>query len=135
MTCCRGEIDGEIWWMKPAVVVLLTVALGLLTPAFADDYQDLDKLVATLPKDAAAVVNRHLECIHWAGEEPYDKARAREMARATKRLKCDSLDRDEAALLKRYANDPKVVKAVHDVKALESEPEAGEDGTKQDGAR
>jgi hypothetical protein len=108
--------------MKPAVGVLLFLALGLLTPAFADDYENLDKLVATLPKDAAAVVNRRLECIHWAGEEPYDKARAREIARATIRAKCDSLDRDEAALLKRYTNDSKVVKAVHDAKALQSEP-------------
>jgi|SRR5215472_12061863 len=108
--------------MKPAAVALLVVTFGLLMPAFADDYQDLDKLVATLPKDAAAVVNRHLECIHLAGEEPYDKARAQEIARATKRARCDSLGRDEAALLKRYADDPKVVKAVHDVKALESEP-------------
>src|SRR5215470_4152602 len=124
--CCRGEIDKEIWRMRSAVVVLLTVVLGLLTPAFADDYDDLDKLVATLPKDAAAVVTRHLECIHWGGEEPYDEARAREIARATKRAKCDALDRDEAALLKRYANDPKVVKAVHDVKALERDPEAGD---------
>jgi hypothetical protein len=104
--------------MKPAIVALLVVALGLLTPAFADDYQDLDKLVATLPKDAAAVVTRRLECDHWAGEEPYDKARAREIARATIRNKCDSVERDEAAMLKRYANDPKVVKAVNDAKAL-----------------
>jgi hypothetical protein len=108
--------------VKPAVGALLFSALGLLTPAFADAYEDLDKLVATLPKDAAAVVNRRLECSHFAGEEPYDKARAREIARATIRAKCDSLDRDEAALLKRYAKDPNVVKAVHDVKALESEP-------------
>jgi hypothetical protein len=76
----------------------------------------------TLPKDVAAVVDRHLECIHWAGEEPYDKARAREMARATIRLKCDSLDRDEAALLKRYPNDPNVAKALHDLKASENDP-------------
>jgi hypothetical protein len=107
--------------MKPAIVIPLLLVLAVLRPAFADDYQDLDKLVATLPKDAAAVVNRRLECDHWAGEEPYDKARAREIARATIRNKCGSLERDEAAMLKRYANDPKVVKAVHDAKAL-SEP-------------
>jgi hypothetical protein len=107
--------------MKRAIVIPLVAVLAVLTPAFADDDQDLDKLVATLPKDAAAVVNRRLECDHWAGEEPYDKARAREIARATTRNKCDSLERDEAAMLKRYANDPKVVKAVNEAKAL-SEP-------------
>jgi len=104
--------------MKPAGVALLVAASALLTSAFADDYEDLDKLVATLPKDAAAVVKRRLGCDHWAGEEPYDKARAREIARAIKQNKCDSLERDEAATLKRYANDPRVAKAVKDAKAL-----------------
>jgi hypothetical protein len=104
--------------MNPASVALLVVALGLLTPACAEDYEDLDKLVATLPKDAAAVVKRRLECDHWAGEEPYDNARAREIARAIRRNKCSSLATDEAATLKRYPNNPKVVKAVNDAKAL-----------------
>jgi hypothetical protein len=108
--------------MKHAVFALLFVAGGVLTPALADDYEDLDKLITTLPKDAAAVLNRHLECSHFAGEEPYSKARAQEIAHATIRAKCDSVDRDEAALLKRYANDPKVAKAVHDAKALDEEP-------------
>lgn len=104
--------------MKAAIVATLLAALGLLAPAFADGYEDLDKLVATLPKDAGAVVKRRLECDHWAGEEPYDKARAREIAGAIRRNKCDFLERDETATLKRYANDPKVVKAVNDAKAL-----------------
>jgi hypothetical protein len=104
--------------MKAAIVAMLISALALLTPAFADDYEDLDKLAATLPKDAGAVVKRRLECDHWAGEEPYDKARAREIAGAIRRNKCGSLERDEAATLKRYANDPKVAKAVNDAKSL-----------------
>jgi hypothetical protein len=104
--------------MKHTIAALLFTAFGLLTPAFADEYEDLDKLIASLPKDAAAVLNRHLECFHFAGEEPYDKARAREIARATIKAKCESVDQDEAALLKRYANDPKVAKAIHNAKAL-----------------
>jgi hypothetical protein len=96
--------------MKP--VVLLAVVLGLLTPAAAED--DLRKLVAGLPQDAAAVVTRRAMCNHWAGEEPYDKARAREIERAIKQNKCESLDGDEAAVRKRYANDPKVIKALKD---------------------
>jgi glutathione peroxidase-family protein len=108
--------------MKHGVFAVLFVAGGLLTPALADDYENLDKLIATLPKDAAAVLNRHLECSHFAGEEPSSKARAQEIARATVRAKCDFVDRDEAELLKRYANDPKVAKAIHDAKALDDEP-------------
>lgn len=98
--------------MKSVVVVV--VVLGLLMPASAGD--DLNKLVAGLPKDAAAVVTRRVMCDHWAGEEPYDKARARAIARAVKRNKCESLDADEAAMRKRYAHDPKVVKALDDAK-------------------
>ena len=105
--------------MKPAIAVLLVVALGLLTRAFADDFQDnLNRLVAGLPKDAAAVVTRRVICDHWAGEEPYDKARAREIARAMRQNKCDSLERDEAEVRKRYANDPKVVKALEDAESF-----------------
>jgi hypothetical protein len=53
-------------------------------------------------------------CNHWTGEEPYDKARAREIARAVKQNKCDSLEGDEAAVRKRYPKDPKVIKALND---------------------
>ena len=99
--------------MKRAVVVLFAAALGLAAPAWADKFQDdLVKLTAGLPKDVAAVVTRHVVCNHWMGEEPYDKARAREIDRAMRQSKCDSLAADETALRKRYADDPKVSKAL-----------------------
>jgi hypothetical protein len=98
--------------MKP--VILLAAVLGLLAPASAED--DSRKLAAGLPHDAAAVVTRRAMCNHWAGEEPYDKERAREIARAIKQNKCESLDADEAAVRKRYANTPKVIKALEDAK-------------------
>jgi len=99
--------------MKP--VVLLGVVLTLLTPASAGQFEDdLGKLTAGLPHDAVAVVTRRVMCNHWTGEEPYDKARAREIARAVKQNKCDSLEGDEAAVRKRYPKDPKVIKALND---------------------
>jgi hypothetical protein len=76
----------------------------------------LDKLLAGLPKDAAAIVTRLAMCNHFAGEEPYDKARAREIARAIRPFKCDSLEGDEATVRERYADDPKIVKALDDAK-------------------
>ena len=103
--------------MKPAFVALLGVVLGLPTPAFADNFQDdLNKLVAGLPRDAAAVVTRRVMCDHWTGEEPYDKARAREIERAIKQNKCDSIEGDEAVVRKRHANDRKIIKALDDAK-------------------
>jgi hypothetical protein len=96
-------------------VALLAAVLGMLTPASACG-DPLDKLVAGLPKDAAAVVRQLAMCNHFAGEEAYDKARAREIARAIRQYKCDSLERDEATVRKRYATDPKIVKALDDAK-------------------
>jgi hypothetical protein len=99
--------------MKRTVVVLFAAVLGLAAPGWADKLQDdLDKLTAGLPKDVAAVLTRRVACNHWMGEEPYDKARAREIERAIRQNKCDSLAGDEAALRKRYADDPKVTKAL-----------------------
>jgi hypothetical protein len=68
--------------------------------------------MADLPKEVAAVVMRRADCNHWMGEEPYDKARAREIERAIRQLKCDSLPGDEATLRKRYMDDPKVINAL-----------------------
>jgi hypothetical protein len=99
--------------MKP--VVLLGVVLALLKPASADQFEDdLGKLTAGLPQDAVAVVTRRVMCNHWTGEEPYDKARAREIARAVKQNKCNFLEGDEAAVRQRYPKDPEVIKALND---------------------
>jgi len=51
---------------------------------------DLDKRTAGLPNDVAAVLTRHVVCFRWFGEEPYDKARARQIERAIRQNKCDS---------------------------------------------
>jgi hypothetical protein len=95
--------------MKAAIVALLVMVFGLPTQTFAGD-DDLDKLVAGLPKDAAAVVTQLAMCQHFAGEEPYDRARAREIVRAEKQYKCETLDADEAAVRKRYPNDRKLLR-------------------------
>jgi hypothetical protein len=79
----------------------------------ADKFQDdLDKLTAGLPKDAAAMVERRASCNHWQGEEPYDKARGREIDRALTRFGCDFIARDEEKLRARYADKPAIIKAL-----------------------
>lgn len=70
------------------------------------------------PADVQAVVDRWEGCGHWAGEEPYDKARTREIARALRQLHCDRLEHDEAALRRRYSHDARLQRlltAVHDL--------------------
>ena len=78
----------------------------------------LTKLTQDLPRDAAAVVVRQVYCNHWADEEPYDAARAREIARNVKKLRCNALERDEARLRKRYAGNAKVLSALDDAQSL-----------------
>jgi hypothetical protein len=98
-----------------ALAFLLVIAAA--QPARADKFQDdLDKLTAGLPKDAAAMVERRANCNHWQGEEPYDKARGREIDRALTRFGCDFIARDEEKLRARYTDKPAIIKALDAVK-------------------
>lgn len=77
-------------------------------PALADAGQtpvSRERLVMQQPKMVRDFVARRLQCNHWGGEEPYDAARRREISRAVKALRCNSLDRDEARLLRRYRDN------------------------------
>jgi hypothetical protein len=51
-------------------------------------------------------------CHHWEGEEPYDRARAREIDRAIRQNRCNSLYQEEAALRARYVDKPEIIKAL-----------------------
>ncbi len=55
-----------------------------------------------LPRDVRAFVARHEACEHFLGEEPYDAARARELARNVKSL-CTGSDAKLARLKRKYA--------------------------------
>jgi len=98
-----------------ALAVLLMIAAA--QPARADKFQDdLDKLTAGLPRTPPRLVERRANCNHWQGEEPYDKARGREIDRALTRFGCDFIERDEEKLRARYADKPEIIKALDAVK-------------------
>jgi len=63
----------------------------------------------------SAEVRRFIEradlCEHFAGEEPYDKARARELARNIKQY-CKGNALQLARLRAQYARQPQVIKAL-----------------------
>ncbi len=61
---------------------------------------------AAQPAIVRRFIARRAMCNHWGGEEPYDAARRREIARAVRRLRCAALPREEAALRRRYAGRP-----------------------------
>jgi hypothetical protein len=99
--------------LRRRFVPTLILVVAAAQPARADKFQDdLDKLTAGLPKDAAAMVERRANCNHWQGEEPYDKARGREIDRALTRYRCDFIERDEEKLRARYTDQPEVIKAL-----------------------
>ncbi|WP_442679976.1 hypothetical protein ACSBM8_01860 [Sphingomonas sp. ASY06-1R] len=66
------------------------------------------------PADVKAFLERREQCAHWAGEEPYDAARGREIATAIRRLRCDRIDADAARLRQRYQHTPDITKLLDD---------------------
>ena len=64
-----------------------------------------------LPRDARHVVERLAACSHFAGEFNGDQSqRDKDVSAAEARLHCDAIDREAAAIRKRYAGN----KAVQD---------------------
>ena len=87
---------------------LVAIAAVFLIPiAYAND-DPISALTKGQPRDVAEVAERIAMCTHFAGEEPYDAGRRKEIADAMKKYRCDRLDRDEAELRRRYKNAPAV---------------------------
>jgi hypothetical protein len=61
-----------------------------------------------LPADVTAFIARYQDCEHWAGEEPYDAARRREIARAVAKL-CKGIDKAAAKLRSVHADEPAIL--------------------------
>ena len=69
-------------FLAAALVLHLTQGHPEATPSRTADsldsfYVHADALIRTGPRDVAAWANRIEACVHWAGEEPYDKGRRR----------------------------------------------------------
>lgn len=65
--------------------------------------------VERAPAPVRAFVERRAGCNHWAGEEPYDRERAREIATALRSLRCARLPVDERALRRRHVRQRDVL--------------------------
>ncbi len=70
------------------------------------------------PKEVRSFIERVFLCHHWAGEEPYDQSRAKQIREAIQKLRCELLPSDEAKLRKKYKNHPKVLAALDSAKGL-----------------
>ena len=72
----------------------------------------LASAMVPLPHDVEAFLDRRAQCEHWAGEDPYDGPRAREIESAVQRLRCDSLEADETRIRLRCKRNQLVIKAL-----------------------
>ena len=89
-----------------AVLFLATAPLGDLS-----GYPEIAKY-GPLPQDVRVLIDRRMQCDHWTGEEPYDRARRRQIDTAIRQLRCDTVEREEKRLERRYSNVPAVLKAL-----------------------
>ena len=91
---------------------LALVFAGLFACQLAAATDDAANLKNGQPADVVKLIDRFAGCKHWAGEEPYDAERKREIAQGMTKLRCDRLANDEKAALKRYAKKPATIKAL-----------------------
>ncbi len=93
------EYGGRIHRVRPFVILalMLPVAAIAAPPSF-------------MPREVARFLERRMDCDHWAGEEPYDAARRREIEANIRDLRCEMIERDEKRLRKRYAGKPAVLR-------------------------
>src|SRR5512144_1269658 len=71
-------------------------------------FPEVRTITAGQPADVTSFVERTAECLHWAGEDPYDSERAEFIRQAVERARCDELEGDEATLRNTYRNNPGV---------------------------
>jgi hypothetical protein len=70
-----------------------------------------------LPDDVAGYLSRLIECHHWAGEEPYNEERRKEIQAAAEHLACDSIEADERSLRSKYQGNREVLEKLDTEKA------------------
>ena len=68
--------------------------------------------VASLPAPVRAFIVRRAGCNHWGGEDAYEAARGRDIRRALRELRCDTIDRDERVVRARFAHEHAILRAI-----------------------
>ena len=100
------------------VASLMAAALLMTAPGMAPAKQRTPKPLTEaqlkaypdargLPADVQHFIVNQNDCEHWAGEEPYDAPRRREIDRGIA-ASCKGLDASAVTLRKRYAKYPKI---------------------------
>jgi hypothetical protein len=93
---------------------LAVIALAILTSQLAAGElpPDVQAWKKGQPAEVQHFIERKFMCRHWAGEEPYDQARATEIARAVRRLRCNQVPLEETQLRAKYRQERNVLAAL-----------------------
>ena len=97
------------------IFLLALCGVGLQAVAQEDRLADIKK---GQPIDVVEMIDRYADCNHWNGEEPYNEERRKEINSVIAELHCDSLERDEKIMLKRYRKNRLVLKALESAKGF-----------------
>jgi hypothetical protein len=95
-------------------VVAAACAQPASRPPLAHRAPGADPAGPEVPDEVAALIARWESCQHWAGEEPYDDERRREIA-AGVAASCPGNDETRARLLETYADRPDIVRRLRDL--------------------
>ena len=103
-----------------AIALLISAsANGAEPPSTAPPDNPLVTGFPNIPADARRVAERLANCNHFAGEFSGDgSARDKEVNGTMKELGCDTIERDVAAIRRKYAADPTVEEALKKAEAL-----------------
>ncbi len=97
----------------------MLAALLMVTMVNADSTEaELRTRINASPPDVAAFVSRRIGCNHWEGEsDPAGNIpeRESEVQHVLTSLRCQSIDRDERRLRRKYRRNEELIKLLHEV--------------------
>ena len=102
--------------MLKKIIILSTVLVSSL--AVADDSAEMKALKKGMPQDAAALIERIVQCNHWQGEDTSNKARAERINQELEKWKCEAIPRDQEALTKLYKNNYEVKARIQEAQQI-----------------
>lgn len=105
--------DNHLLQNLKMITILLALVFTLTSFAEPTPWQvKFNTYVKGLPQDTISLLERVDGCEHFGGEESYDEQRRKEILEAVTKLKCDTIDRDRDALLKKYENKTEIVNKI-----------------------
>lgn len=93
--------------------ILMSLFISSVYAGYDEDVAAVNK---GMPKQVKLFNKRQIECNHWAGEEPYNKERVKEINAAIRKQRCDGLEKDEKRLLEKYKTRPNVIDSINKAK-------------------